>query len=189
MGNDLEVRMKKALGLGLVALLCALPASAQKLQIDYDKTVDFERYTSFAWAATPETSLREISPLMHSRIKNAIEDEFGKTGLIQVEENPDILITYHTNSQAQLLYDTTSFGYGYGPGWYWGGGLGTSTTSGYSYQRGTLVIDIWDAETKQMVWRGVISGTVKKDPEKNAKQIYKGVKKLAGKWRQMYSGN
>lgn len=180
--------MKKALGVALAMLLCALPAAAQKLQIDYDKTVDFEQYESFAWAPTPETSLLETSPLTHSRIKNAIEDEFGKSGLLQVEENPDILITYHTDSQEELRYDTTSFGYGYGPGWYWGGGLGSSTTTGISYQRGTLVIDIWDAETKHMIWRGIITGTVKKDPEKNAKKIDKGIDKLSNKWRQMYAG-
>jgi hypothetical protein len=183
-----EDTMKKAFGLFVVALLFAMPAAAQKVQIDYDRTVDFSKYETFAWAYTPETSLEEVSPLMHSRLKNAIEDEFGKGGARQVDEDPDVYITYHTNSKEEVRYNTTHMGYGYGGGWYWGGGLGSSTTTAYTYERGTLIIDIWDAKTKNMVWRGVITATVKANPEKNAKLIDKGVEKLSKKWQKMKQG-
>jgi hypothetical protein len=182
--------MRRALGSAVVVLLVALPAAAQKVQIDYDKTVDFSKYDTFAWGETSDTSLRDISPLMHSRLKNAIEDEFGKAGITQVEpdEGPDFFITYHTNARDEVRYNTTNFGYGYGPGWYWGGGLGTSTTTAYTYTKGTLIIDIWDAETKNLIWRGVSTATVPENPQKGAKLIDKTIAKLAKQWDTMYKG-
>ncbi len=182
--------MRRTLGIAAVAVLIAVPAAAQKVQIDYDKTVDFSKYKTFAWGESPETSLRRVSPLMHSRLKNAIEDEFAKGGIMQVEpnENPDFFITYHTNSKDEVRYNTTSLGYGYGPGWYWGGGLGSSTTTAYTYTKGTLIIDIWDAKTKNLIWRGVSTATVPENPEKGAKLIDKTIEKLAKRWDKMYSG-
>ena len=57
------------LNLLVLVLLVAAPATAQKANVDYDRSVDFNAYKTFAWGPTPETSLQEESPLMHSRIK------------------------------------------------------------------------------------------------------------------------
>ena len=66
-----------------------------------------------------------------------------------------------------MSLDTTNFGYGYGPGWYWGGGMGTTTTQVRTYTVGTLIVDIWDAKAKQLVWRGIASDTLSENPQKN----------------------
>jgi hypothetical protein len=184
------VRSIHLLSLSILLGLGAMPAAAQKVQIDYDKTVDFSKYETFAWDETAGTSLAEASPLMHSRLKNAIEDEFGKAGVTEVEpgENPDFYITYHTNTKDQVRYNTVDYGYRRGPGWYWGGGFGHSATSAYTYSKGTLVIDIWDAHTENLVWRGVSTATVPENPEKAARLIDSSVSKLAKKWRKMYQG-
>ena len=69
--------------------------------------------------------------------------------------------------------DTTNMGYGYGGDWYWGGGMGmgSSTTNVRTYTRGALIVDIWDAKKKQLVWRGTGSEIVSDKPESNAKKI------------------
>jgi hypothetical protein len=184
--------MQRAMGLMIAGALAlaAVPAAAQKVQIDYDREADFAKYSTFAWAdVSDETSLKNVNPLMHSRLKNAIEDEFGKAGITQVESDPDFYITYHTSFTDEVRYDTSHFGYGYGHGWYRGGGMGSSTTTATTYTNGSLIIDLWDAETENLIWRGVITGTVKSNPEKNARMIDKGVEKLARKWAKMYGGN
>ena len=52
-----------------------------------------------------------------------------------------------------------------------GMGMGTSTTQVRTYAQGTLVVDIWDVNKKELVWRGVGSDTVSDSPESNAKKI------------------
>jgi hypothetical protein len=65
--------------------------------------------------------------------------------------------TSKTQRSLQTFYD------GFGGGWGWrrfgGGGFGTSTTTEQDYKVGTLVIDLYDAKTKQLIWRGSAQDT------------------------------
>jgi hypothetical protein len=47
-----------------------------------------------------------------------------------------------------------------------------------TYEVGTLVLDMYDAQTKRLVWRGVATKTVSKKPEKNEKALEKAVEKM-----------
>ena len=167
--------------------------------VDYDRQVDFDQYTTFAWAPTSETSLEDTAPLVHQRIVAAIQNkmqEGGQAKLVQPNENPDLFITYHTKSREELQVNTSSMGYGYGPGWgwdpYWGGAMGgmggmdSSTTTVSTYVKGTLIIDAWDAKTKNLVWRGTVESTVSEDPQKGEKKIIKSIDKLADRWDKTY---
>lgn len=179
-----------------VMLVAALPATAQKVHVDYDAEAMKVDYKTFAWGPTPDTSLGSESPLMHSRIKNAIEYRLTNGGLIEAQEDPDLYVTYHTSSKEELRLNTTSMGYGYGPGWgwdpYWGGrmgmggmGMGSSTTTATTYERGTLIIDIWDAEKKQAIWRGSAEAVIKQNPQKMSKQIDKMIEKMSKRFQKM----
>ena len=184
----LEDNVKTAIGIVMAIALVAVPAAAQKVHVDYDRDYVNKDYKTFAWGKTPETSLAEESPLMHSRIKNAIEYYLTEGGRLEDKTNPDVYVTYHTNTQEEVRYSTTSFGYGYGAGWgwdpYWGGGMSTSTTA-HTYERGSLIIDIWDAEDKKMIWRGTATAVVTQNPEKAAKQIDKALKKMIKQYHKL----
>jgi hypothetical protein len=176
----------------VVALLApGPPAAAQEVHVDYDRSIDVKSYKTFAWASGGEPTLQAASPLMHSRIKNAIELELTKSGLVEDTEGPDLLVTYYTDSQQEVSFSTTSMGYGYGPGWgwdpYWGGSMSTATTTAHTYDRGTLVIDIWDTERKQAVFRGTASAIVPDKPQKAEQLIDRAVTKIAAKFRKMYA--
>ena len=76
-------------------------------------------------------------------------------------------------------------GYGYG-GYGYGGGPLSATTTIRKYTRGTLVIDVWDARTKQLVWRGTASDYGERRPgeerQKGAEGAGEAVQELsAGK--------
>ena len=47
----------------------------------------------------------------------------------------------------------------------------TSTTQVRTYQVSTLVVDLWDAQAKQLVWREVASDTVSNNLQQNEKKI------------------
>ncbi len=174
-----------------VVLLCGLasPATAQKVYVDYDRQADFDSYTSFAWLNTRDTQVDD--PLAHSVIKNALEHYMTASGLIEDNESPDLYITYHGEEKTEYSVNTSSYGYGYGGGWYydpfWGRrmGMGGTTSSVSTYQKGTLVVDIYDAREQQVIWRGKAVGTIPENPSKATKKLEKALDKMVQKWEKM----
>ena len=72
----------------------------------------------------------------------------------------------------------------FGGGWGWrgwggvGGGFGESTTTESTYRVGTLVIDLFDSNTKKLIWRGSASDALAASSGKNIKKLDKGVDKM-----------
>ena len=101
-------------------------------------------------------------------------------------------VTYHSSTTEEFAIDTNTWGYGFGRGWYWGHGGGNysrgvylggiepvnTTTTIRKYTQGTLVVDIWDARTKELIWRGTATDSVSDSPEKNEKKMKKAMEKL-----------
>ena len=69
----------------------------------------------------------------------------------------------HNQQTLNTFYD------GFGGGWRWRGfgGLGEATTTTETYKVGTLVVDLFDAKTKQLIWRGDSSDTLSNNSSKN----------------------
>lgn len=177
--------MKKiTLTLALALALIALPAAADKAFIDYDESVDFSALKTFQWVETGAPSLEMVNPLLHTYTKDQIIAHLEEAGLTQVEENADFLITYHGDSESEVRIDTQSYGYGYGGGWRWGGYgyRGPSSSQVRTYETGTLIIDAWDGESKQMIWRGSASDTMTDNPKKARKRINKAIEKIISRW-------
>jgi len=187
--------MHKALALGLaIVIACiAAPAAAQKVYVDYDRTVDIKSHKTYAWASTPTVSVYDNNPLIHSRIKNAIEYYMGKGGMVENTDDPELYVTYYGEADEGFRVNTINTGgYGYSSGWawdpFWGGSaVGMTATTPIVHQAGTLVIDIWDAKTMKIVWRGTMTATIPENPQKSAKKLDKGIKKMIEKWRKMYA--
>ena len=155
--------------------------STMKIDNDYDREADFSSYKSYTWQMSDMT-LVENFPLAHERVVSAIEAQLAIKGFSKVDANPDVYINYHTDEDEEIRLDTDQFGYGYGPGWYWGRGMGSSTTTVRSYTRGTIVVDIWDAKEKRLVWRGVASDTVSENPGSDEKKINRAAQKMFEKY-------
>jgi hypothetical protein len=67
---------------------------------------------------------------------------------------------------------------GFGGGWRWGGGFGDATTTVNTYKVGTLVVDLFDATSKKLIWRGSSTDTLSSTSDKNIKALDKGVEKM-----------
>jgi len=153
--------MKKALGLVFVLALAATPAMAQKVTIDYAHDYDFEAIKTFQYVATDKSDVKG-NDLMDQRIEDMI--------------------------------NTTSMGYGgyggYGGGWggWGGGGMGSSTTYATTYTEGTMIIDLYDPDSKKLIWRGTGTVTVKAKPEKQIKQVDNILTKIGNKWDKIVHG-
>ena len=147
--------------------------------IAFDRSVDFSSFGTYAWVGRKDP---EINAQLHSSAINAIRAELAATGLATADLSPDLYVTYFANQDEQVRVNIRQRGYTYGTDWYWAGGLpltlGGSTTEIRTFEEGSLVVDIYSAKSKQLVWRGVASATVSAQREKNLSLVKKAVTKL-----------
>jgi hypothetical protein len=154
-----------------IALLCATASFAQQVKTDYDRSADFNQYKTYSWerVQTPD-------PLWVDRIKEAVNADLTAKGLTQVNSGGEIsIIAIEVNHNQQTL---NTYYNNFGGGWRWGGGFGNSTTTTETYKVGTLVVDLFDAKSKKLIWRGSSSDTLSDKSDKNIKNLDKGVKKM-----------
>jgi hypothetical protein len=150
-----------ALGLAIVGMGC----SSMSINHDYDTSVDFRSYKTFDWIEQPTSpagnaqQAQQRSDLLAKRIRNAVNSELGQKGMWRDTGNPDLLLVYHTGVQNKV--NVTDWGYSYGRGYY--GGYG-SNIDVYSYDEGTLIVDLIDTKTKELVWRGSAKKALSSNP-------------------------
>jgi hypothetical protein len=149
----------------LVALVAlAGCASAPETHADYDKTVDFAQYRSFAFFDKVGTDEADYESLTTRHLKASTRRELEARGYRYSESEPDLLVNFNASVTQQTRVRSAPMGfyggyYGYGyPGYYgyWGG----YEPYIYQYDEGTLKIDIVDARRKQLVWEGVTVGRI-----------------------------
>jgi Domain of unknown function (DUF4136) len=157
-------------------------ASAQKVNVDWDKSTNFAVFKTYTWAnGTPA-----LNPMMGDRIVNEIDAQLAAKGLQKVEASagPDLVVIYHAGRDTETRMNTIDTGM-YGSGWgRWGGwgGMGSSTTYVDQIQVGQLIVDIGDVKNKKYIWRGTASATIPDKPEKGEKTIKKAVTKMFQKY-------
>jgi hypothetical protein len=149
-------------------------AFAQNVTYDFDKAADFSKFKTYAWVHGTELK----DELNHKRIVNAIDAQLASEGLAKVENaaTADVLVAYHASFDKDLQINGFSSG--------WGGyRFGPSRTGSARVEEiliGTLAVDLVDAKTKTIVWRGMATKEVdvKASPEKREKNINKAAEKL-----------
>ena len=175
---------------GLLACLLAGTAYASNENVDFDSSVDFNKFHTFQLLPDSSGTMAKQDPMMDQRVQNMIVQAFIGQGLTQVSENPDLQVTYTTTTHQNQVYNTIGPGVGFGVGWRrWGalgwGGMATTTVA--TFTEGTLIIDAWTLDPKQMVWRGTAESEVESDPQKTTENIQKSIDKLFEKWDRLKS--
>jgi uncharacterized protein YkwD len=171
------MRLSRLILSAALTLAVASTALAQKVKTDYDKNTNFTQYKTFAWIKQPKTT----DPLMAQRVVEEVNAALAAKGLQLVTNgNADLAIAAHAATQQEHTLNTFYDGFGGGWGWrrFGGGGFGTATTTDNTYEVGTLVIDMFDAKTKEAIWRGTCTKTLSDNPEKNAKALNEGITKM-----------
>jgi hypothetical protein len=168
----------RTLAVAAAMMLAGASAFAQDVKVDFDKAANFSGIHTFsakigtAWG----------NPLGEKRVLAEITQGLVEKGWKAVTDDSkaDAIVVLHGATEKQKSLNTFySGGYG-GYGWRggWGGGMGSSTTTVDEYTVGTLVVDIFDAKTKQLMYRGTATDELSNKPEKNAKKLAKASDKL-----------
>jgi hypothetical protein len=137
------------------ALVCAIAAAAlvsacasYGVRTDYDPAAQFEGLRTYQWMEIQQTDDPRVdNELLKRRIMGAVDGELASKGLSRSDTAPDLLVVYHAAVQRVIDIDTYTRGYGYRRRAY-------SQTYVREYDVGTLIIDLIQAETQQLVWRG-----------------------------------
>jgi hypothetical protein len=158
----------------VTGLVLATNAAAQDVTYDYAKGTDFARFKTYAWTTGHVVN----DPISHQRIVTAIETQLAAKGFTKVEmsANPDALVAYHASFARNLEINGFSSGWGdyrFGPD-------RTARARVEEIVVGTLIVDIVDAQSSTIVWRGYASKDIDFDakPESRDKQVNKAVEKL-----------
>jgi hypothetical protein len=156
-------------------------ATTTKPTVDYDPSVAFGAYRSFAFISDHPMirgpTSRPASPLTEGRIVNDISNELEKKGFARKSdpESADFAISFTVGARDQI--SVTSYpepyrgGYGaWGTGWggraYGGYGTGYSTDV-RTYTEGALAIDFFDVKQHKPVWHALATKKITSSMEKN----------------------
>ena len=164
--------MTKRFVAAAAVLMAVAVVHAQKVTVDSDPAAPFATYKTYAWVqGTPAPN-----PLNEDRLHAAVDARLAARGLGMNTTAPNLFVTTHvTTKERQELVVS---GFGYGP--WWGGGYGAANVE--TYVDGTLVVDLYDAATKKMVWRGVATATASDKPTKNLSKMNKALDKMFEKF-------
>ncbi len=159
-----NIKYLRACGfLALAFVMIGSVAYAQKVNVDADWSAPFATYTTYAWTVgTPApTSLGD------DRVRAAVDGQLAGKGLTQVMDAPNVFVATHvlTAPQQELVAN------GFGP---WAFRHDTVAP----YATGTLVVDLYDASTRNLVWRGVAASTASNGPSPSPAKIEKALAKM-----------
>ena len=160
---------------GLFLAVFTATASAQQVKTDFDRGANFAQYKTYSWENVKTKDRLDVD-----RIKNAVNAALGAKGWTQLDSGGDVSVVAIEITRNQQTLNTFYDGMGGGWGWrrFGGGGFGEATTTTETYKVGTVVVDLFDAKTKQLVWRGSSSNTLSNNSDKNIKNLDKGVDKM-----------
>ena len=178
-----RARLIACIVLPFVLLVLAISASAQKIKVEFDKSLDFSKFKTYTWAPRGAVS----RPLLADAIAGAIEEELAARGLQQVTAHPDLYVEMYgsMDSDMAVSYSDLYSGYGGVPPFdqsfmLWGAVPGSTTT--VVVHKGQLVVDIIDASQKKLAWRGIARDNLSDNRNKLLTQVNTAVEKMFKKY-------
>ena len=157
-----------ALMMGTVS--CGYSIKSTTATTDYDTKVDFSNYNTFFTIKGNSSGNRIVDDQLISSVQNVLTEK----GWLEVPEGEGrAVVVVHTATKTNHTYRTFYEGWG---GWHWTG----PGSAGFveDYQVGTVVVTIFDAETKRAIWRGFATDAPSDSSQREAKTTEKAVVKI-----------
>jgi len=173
--KETVMNIKRRIWVPIAIAILSATASLAEVKTDYDRTAEFSRYKTYSWG-----KIHTADPLWVDRIKAAVNSALAAKGWAEVESGGDVSIMAMEMARDHRTLNTYYDNFGGGWGWRRGGGFGfgTSTTTEETYQVGTLVVDLFDTNTKKLIWRGSASDSLSAKSDTNIKKLNKDVQKM-----------
>jgi hypothetical protein len=161
---------------------------------DYDPKAEFSELKTYAWMEPRTTPLGEEqlhNPLFEKRVVQAVDAVLQARGYrLGQAGTPDFYVGYHTAVRERIDVWSMNSLYGYPPGWGWSHYYRPGYAWSYSprmitYEEGTLVLDIIDGESRQLIWRGSYQARLSDEdrtPEERQQRVRHAVEEILAKF-------
>jgi hypothetical protein len=116
-----------------------------------DQSVDFSKYHSYNWAPSAQRSTGdarlEKNAVFQDHLQGEVEKQFAAKGFKgPTSRKPDLLLRYRAATTSRVNVNGVESGYGYCSS--------DCSARVVEYEAATLVLDVVDARTRKVVWRG-----------------------------------
>ncbi|HXW93256.1 MAG TPA: DUF4136 domain-containing protein [Terriglobales bacterium] len=161
---------KIGMSLAMALLVCG-GATGQEVHHNFMPGVEFSKFHTYKWINIEGGA--HPNQIVDAEIKQAVDAQLAAKGLTKTDgDKADLYVGYQTAVDQEKQWNAWGTGRGFG------GGMGQATQSTIAV--GSLVLDMYDPTTKQLVWTGTATKTI--DPssnqEKNEKNLNKAMAKL-----------
>jgi Domain of unknown function (DUF4136) len=153
----------------LIACIASGIALGQTVSVNYNKSQDFSQFHTYTWASNNANQIQ--NSILAQQAKSDIDTAMQGKGfqLVQESQNPDVILLASGGMKQQTSYSA------------WGmrgigGGMGGITPE--QNVIGTLVVDLYDAKNKNLLWRGLAQNTLSTNGGKNSQMVTKAVQKM-----------
>jgi hypothetical protein len=157
----------------MLACMVSAVSLAQQVSVNYNKSQSFSQYHTYTWASDNANQIQ--NSILAQQAKSDIDNAMQGKGfqLVPESQNPDIILTASGGMKQQTSYQA------------WGmrgigGGMGGITPE--QNVIGTMIVDLYDAKTKSLVWRGIAQDTLSNNGNKNSQMVSKAVVKMFKQW-------
>ena len=154
------------------------------IKYDYDTQANYAAFKTFDWYAASVRARGKANnvenPLMDRRVRGAVERELVAKGFqLQKTAEPDFLVTYYPVYRNRAYHTSTTVGVGWGRRPF-GYGVATRFHELHQFQEGSIVLEIVDNKTNQLIWQGAATGALTglEDPQDADEQVAKAVHSL-----------
>lgn len=175
--------MKTLTSILIIAVMLMIGCSTVSVTSDYDPASNFTGYKTFAVSEKSiDGSALEKAPLIKKRVIDAVASEMRKKGMVQTWEDKADLVVYPFASTKDKI-NVTDWGYGYGGG-YWGMYPYGRNIDVSQYTEASLVLDLVNNKTHELLWRGIGTGAVQpsESPEARTEAVGEAVAQILAKF-------
>lgn len=162
----------KASNFLVLSLIIFLFASCSSVRVssDYQKQTNFQDYKTYKIAKQDKEFPIGVNPINQQRIEAAIITNMEERKYMIANVDPDLLVSYYVTINTEQAIDTYTRYYGYRYR-----GLVVTDVDVREYKEGTLIIDLVDNKSQEVVWHGKATGTVSENMKNVEEKINEAV--------------
>jgi uncharacterized protein (DUF1501 family) len=166
------MKTKFALCTMLVCITSAV-AVGQQVSVNYNHSQSFSQYHTYAWGSNNANQIQ--NSILAQVAQQDIDTAMVGKGFQKVQESqkPDLVLTANGGMRQQTSYSA------------WGmrgigGGMGGITPQ--QNVEATMIVDLYDAKSQSLVWRGMAQDTLSNNGDKNQKLVQSAISKMFKQW-------
>src|ERR1022692_4429510 len=159
----------KTLFCALLFSIASTTAVGQQVSVNYNHDASFSQYHTYAWGSNNDNQIQNsiLAQVAQQDINTAMQ---GKgLQMVQESQNPDLILTANGGMRQQTSYSA------------WdmrgiGGGMGGITPE--QSLEATMIVDLYNAKTQSLIWRGIAQDTLNNNGNKNQEMVQKAIQKM-----------